>query len=168
MQSRTIRYQRAAVMRYDKDVSGALENEVALLELAPDRATMESAAELRQVVAKASPRAVFLSIALTESSGWRPHLFIREGLPVDRSLALPPDPIMLDVKIFAPIKHFQDWRVQEKLYAGTKELHRATILVALQGVAGQSYPCQAGALNAAGLRTNSGKHGPPTIYGNPA
>jgi len=49
------------------------------------------------------------------------------------------------------------WRVKEKSHSGTKELHRATILVALQEVAGQSDPRQAGALKAAGLRTNSGK-----------
>jgi len=157
MQSRTIRYQREAVMRYVKDVRGVLEREVALLELAPDRATTESAAELRQVVAKVSPHAIFISIAFTETRGWRPHPFIREDLPEDRTLALPPDPIMLDGKIFDPIQHFQDWRVQEKLHSGTKELHRATILAALQKVVGQSYPSQAEALNAGGLRTLSGK-----------
>ena len=156
-QSRTIRYQREVARRYVKEARGVIEREVALLELAPDRATQESAAELRQVVAKASPHAIFISIAFTETRGWRPHPFIREGLPEDRTLALPPDPIMLDGKVFDPIQHFQDWRVQEKLHSGIKELHRARILVALQEVAGQSYPSQAGALNAAGLRTNSGK-----------
>ncbi|WP_135433965.1 hypothetical protein [Pseudotabrizicola sediminis] len=157
MQSRTIRYQREAVMRYVKDVSGVLECEVALLELAPDRATPESASELRKIVVKASARATFISIAFTETRGWRPHPFIREGLPVDRTLALPPDPIMLDGKIFDPIQHFQNWREHEKLHSGTKELHRATILAALQEVNGRSFPTQAGALNAAGLRTFSGK-----------
>lgn len=156
-QSRTIRYQREVARRYVKNVLGVLEREVALLELAPDRATPESAAELGQVVAKASDRAIFISIAFTETRGWRPHPFIREGLPEDRTLALPPEPIMMDGKEFDPIQHFQEWRVQEKLHSGTKELHRASILVALQEVAGQSYPSQARALNTAGLRTSNGK-----------
>ena len=156
-QSRTIRYQREVVRRYVKDVHGFLEGEVALLELAPDRATPESAAELRQVVARASAQAVFVSIAFTETQGWRPHPFIREGLPTDRTLALPPDPVMLDGTSFDPIRHFKDWRIQEKAHSGAKDSHRGTILAVLQALAKQSYPSQANILNAAGLRTHGGK-----------
>ncbi|KXV23121.1 hypothetical protein, partial [Gluconobacter oxydans] len=42
MQSRTIRYQRDLIRQYVQDVQGVLEKEVALLELSPDRATLES------------------------------------------------------------------------------------------------------------------------------
>lgn len=156
-QSRTIRYQREVVRRYVKEVHGNMEREVALLELAPDRAIPESAAELRQIVAKASSRAIFVSVAFTETNGWRPHPFIRDGLPADRTLALPPDPIMLNGTSFDPIRHFKDWRAQEKAHSGTKGSHRGTILSILQAVSKQSYPSQAKTLNAAGLRTHSGK-----------
>jgi hypothetical protein len=156
-QSRTIRYQREVVRRYVKEAGGNMEREVALLELAPDRATPESAAELRQIVARASPRTIFVSIAFTETHGWRPHPFIREGLPIDRTLALPPDPITLNGTTFDPIRHFRDWRVEEKAHSGAKDSHRGTILAVLQTIAKQSYPSQAKVLNAAGLRTHGGK-----------
>lgn len=80
-QSRTIRYQREAVRRYVKEIGGVLAREVALLELAPDRATPESAAELAQVVASAAPEAIFVSVEFSESRGWRPLPFLRDGLP---------------------------------------------------------------------------------------
>lgn len=156
-QSRTIRYQREVVRRYVKESGGNMEREVALLELAPDRATPESAVELAQIVARASPRAIFISIAFTETQGWRPHPFIRDGLPTDRTLGLPPDPITLNGTTFDPIQHFKDWRVQEKAHSGAKGYHRETILAMLQAIPKQSYQSQAKILNAAGLRTHSGK-----------
>lgn len=156
-QSRTVRYQREVARRYVKEVRGDMEAEVALLELAPDRATPEAAAELHQVVARASRQAIFVSIAFTETQGWRPHPFIRDGLPLDRTLALPPDPVILDGKIFDPIQHFKDWRMQEKAHSGAKTSHRRTILAALQAVSDQSYQNQANNLNSAALRTQSGK-----------
>lgn len=157
-QSRTIRYQREVARRYVKDVHGNMEAEVALLELAPDRATPEAAAELHQVVARASRQAIFVSIAFTETQGWRPHPFIRDGLPLDRNLALPPDPVILDGTIFDPIRHFKDWRMQEKAHSAAKDAHRGTILAELQAVSEQSYPNQANTLNETGLRTQSGKN----------
>jgi hypothetical protein len=78
-------------------------------------------------------------------------------LPNDRTLALPPDPIRLNETTFDPIRHFKDWRALEKAHSGAKDSQRGTILAVLQGVAKQSYPSQAKTLNAAGLRTHSGK-----------
>lgn len=80
MQSRTIRYQREAVMRYVKDVRGVLEREVALLELAPDRATTESAAELRQVIAKVSPSCHLYQYSIHRNKGLATAPFHPRGL----------------------------------------------------------------------------------------
>ena len=155
-QSRTIRYQREAVRRYVKAVGGVLAYEVALLELAPDRATPESAAELAGVVARAPPEAIFVSVEFSESRGWRPHPFLRDGLPEGRTLALPPEPMLIDGQLFDPIRHFQGWRALEKAHSAGKAAHRAAILAALEGLP-EGWPARAATLNAAGCRTQGGK-----------
>lgn len=155
-QSRTICYQREVVRRYVREAGGVLEHEVALLELAPDRATPESATELARVVAGAAPEAIFISVEFSENRGWRPHPFLRDGLPLGRTLALPPEPILIEGQIFDPIQHFRGWRALEKAHSAGKAGHRAAILAALEGLP-EGWSSRAAALNAAGYRTNGGK-----------
>lgn len=157
-QSRTIRYQREIIRRFVRDADGILDHEVALMELAPDRATPESMAELEKTVASVSPAAIFLSVEFSETRGWRPHPFLRKGLPPDRTLALPPEPLLIDGALFDPISHFRQWRAQEKAHIGNKAQHRARVIEALRPVIDESYPNKAVFLNKAGIGTNGGRH----------
>ncbi|TWI35197.1 hypothetical protein [Paracoccus sulfuroxidans] len=156
-QSRTIHYQCDVIRRYVKEVGGELESEVSLLELAPDRATPESALSLRKVVTTASPEALFLSVEFSATRGWRPHPFIRDGLPSHRTLGLPPDPILMDGKLFDPADHFAKWRATEKGHVDSKSAHRDTVLDALRPQSSRSYQQLATDLNAKNLKTHGGK-----------
>lgn len=156
-QSRTIRYQRDVIRRYVKEVGGELEREVALLELAPDRATPESALALERIVATASSEAMFLSVEFSAERGWRPHPFIRDGLPSHRTLGLPPDPIPIDGKLFDPAAHFAEWRAAEKDHVQSKPAHRNAILKALEPHSNSTYQQLAADLNSNNLLTHGGK-----------
>ncbi|MFT8355469.1 MAG: hypothetical protein ABF617_12855 [Gluconobacter japonicus] len=157
MQSRTIRYQRDLIRQYVREVQGVLETEVALLELAPDRATPESLKILGDLVRQCSSQATFLSVDFTASQGWRPQPALGRGIPIERCLALAPDPLLMDGKLFDPQAHFRAWRQNEKAHAQSRPKHRQAILKALVGQEGLSWPKKADLLNAQDLRTHGGK-----------
>ncbi|MBF0871521.1 hypothetical protein [Gluconobacter japonicus] len=156
-QSRTIRYQRDLIRQYVREVHGVLEKEVALLELAPDRATPESLKILENLVRECSSQATFLSVDFTAAQGWRPQPALRQGIPIERCLALAPDPLLMDGKLFDPQAHFRAWRQNEKAHAQSRPKHRQAILKALVGQEGLSWPKKADLLNAQDLRTHGGK-----------
>lgn len=156
-QSRTIRYQRDLIRQYVREVHGVLEKEIALLELAPDRATPESLKILEHLVRQCSPQAMFLSVDFTAAQGWRPQPALRRGVPVERCLALAPDPLLMDGKLFDPQAHFRAWRQKEKAHVQSRPEHRQAVLEALVGQEGLSWPKKADLLNAQDLRTHGGK-----------
>lgn len=101
-----------------------------------------------------------------ELGNWRLHGPLREAVEEavvqdpDRVQWLAPDPVpMADMKggIFEPRRHFRRWRELESEHAGSKPEHRATILAHLKDCAGASFADQAKALEAAGLKTFTGK-----------
>lgn len=157
MKSRTIRYQRDLIRQYVRDVQGVLEKEVALLELAPDRATPESLKFLESLVCECSSQATFLSVDFTAIQGWRPQPALRQGIPIERCLALAPDPLLMDGKLFDPQAHFRAWRQREKAHVQSRPEHRQAVLRALVGQEGLSWPKKADLLNAQNLRTHGGK-----------
>lgn len=157
MKSRTIRYQRDLIRQYVREVQGVLEKEVALLELAPDRATPESLKILKDLVHECSPQATFLSVDFTASQGWRPQPALRQGIPIERCLALVPDPLLMDGKLFDPQAHFRAWRQKEKAHVQSRPEHRQAVLQALAGQEGLSWPKKVDLLNAQDLRTHGGK-----------
>ncbi|MFT9366610.1 MAG: hypothetical protein ABF572_13795 [Gluconobacter sp.] len=156
-QSRTIRYQRDLIRRYVREAHGVLEKEVALLELAPDRATPESLKILEDLVRQCSPQTTFLSVDFTAAQGWRPQPALRQGIPIERCLALAPDPLLMDGKLFDLQAHFRAWRQKEKAHVQSWPKHRETILKVLAGQEGLSWPKKADLLNAQNLRPHGGK-----------
>ncbi|WP_147061330.1 hypothetical protein [Kozakia baliensis] len=156
-QSRTIRYQRDLIRQYVRKVHGVLEKEVALLELAPDRATLESRKILEHLVRQCSPQATFLSVDFTAAQGWRPQPALRRGIPIERCLALAPDPLLMDEKLFDPQAHFRAWRQKEKAHVQSRPEHRQAVLQALAGQEVLSWPKKADLLNAQDLWTHGGK-----------
>ncbi|OUI80717.1 hypothetical protein HK22_04805 [Gluconobacter sp. DsW_056] len=157
VQSRTVRYQRDLIRQYVREVQGVLEKEVALLELAPDRATPESLKILTDLVHECSPQATFLSVDFTAIQGWRPQPALRRGIPIERCLALAPDPLLMDGKLFDPQAHFRAWRQKEKAHVQSGPEHRQAVLEALVGQEDLSWPKKADLLNAQDLRTHGGK-----------
>lgn len=105
-QSRTIRYQRDLLRRYVGEHNGVLEREVALLELSPDRATPESLQIIKYLMKTCSPDSTFLSVDFTAAQGWRPQPALGKGVASERCLALAPDPLIIDGKLFYKKEHF--------------------------------------------------------------
>jgi len=156
--SRTIRYQRDLVRRHVREEHGILAREMALLELAPDRATPESLGILEKLVRECPPQAVFISVDFSVAQGWRPQPSLRKGVPPERSYALSPDPLPIDGVIFDPRSHFRQWRHKEQQHISGKSAHRATILGALSECrTTASFAEKATQLDGLGLRTHGGR-----------
>lgn len=156
-QSRTIRYQRDLLRRYVREYNGVLEREVALLELSPDRATPESLQVIKHLVMTCSPDSTFLSVDFTAAQGWRPQPALGKGVPSERCLALAPDPLIIDGKLFDPQEHFQKWRKKENSHTQSKPQHRLAVLKALTGQESLSLRQKAVFLNEKKLLTHGGK-----------
>jgi hypothetical protein len=113
--SRTIRYQRAVVRRFVATEHGTLVEEIAFMDVQPDRATDIVREELRRRAAQYAGTASLVTVAFDEVRRWRHNPYLREaaaelGLDV---LPLPPEPITVDGTEFDPIRHFEDWRRQD-------------------------------------------------------
>lgn len=155
--SLTIRYQRDLARRYVRNERGCMVNEIAILELAPDRASPEGAAAVTHLVAKAPRESIFLTIDFSQKLGWRPHRFLWANLPHEHMLQLLPEPILIDGVVFDPIRHFRNWVSLDDEHKGDKDSHRARICAALADSPGSSWKEMARQLNAADLTTHGGR-----------
>ncbi len=159
--SRTIRYQRELARRYVAADRGTLLDEIAFIDVQPDRPTDMIRAELLAKVAKHAGRATLLYVRFEEIHLWRRNRFLPEtaqdlGLKI---LPLPPDPTLIDGELFDPILHFKQWRKRDegartllKLEAG-QELRLALAEIPEGNGRWQAI---AERLNGAGTRTSSG------------
>lgn len=151
--SRTIRYQRAQILRHAASQKRAVLAEAAFLENAADRGTIEVAEEIAAAVRK-RPDLTPILIDFAEPSGWRRHHELRERMISAGAEFLPAEPAFLDGQQFDPIQHFRSWAERWADHAGAKEEHRETILAALKGVPPTG---RATYLNSLGLLTHTGK-----------
>ncbi len=114
--SKTIRYQRERVRRYVAGGHGELVDEIAFMDVRPDRATEIVEAELKRRVSKYAGRAILLYVAFNEHHRWRHNPYLRaaaESIGIEL-LALSPEPIDLDGRSFDPIAHFTKWRSRDE------------------------------------------------------
>lgn len=151
--SRTIRYQRAQILRHAASQKRALLAEAAFLENAADRGTVEVAEEIAATVGK-RPDLTPILIDFSDPSGWRRHHELRERMISAGAEFLPAEPAFLDGQQFDPIQHFRSWAERWADHAGSKEEHRKTIFTALRNAPSAG---RAAYLNRFGLLTHTGK-----------
>lgn len=151
--SRTIRYQRAQILRHAASQKRAVRAEAAFLENAPDRGTVEVADEIAATVRK-RPDLTPILIDFSDPSGWRRHHELRERMVSAGAEFLPAEPAFVDGQQFDPVEHFRGWAEQWSEHAGSKEEHRETILAALKDVPPTGRVAY---LNDLGLLTHTGK-----------
>lgn len=157
-QSLTIHYQRDLARRHVRSAHGTMVREIALLELAPDRASPEAAVAVERLVETSANDAIFLTIDFAHEVNWRPHRFLWAALPPERMQALPPDPIPIDGRPFDPRLHFRAWQADDETPRAGKEDHRARMIAALAHQQDGSWAGKADHLNGLGLLTHGGKH----------
>lgn len=115
--SRTIRYQRDRVLLYLQENGGQLVDEIAFMDVRPDRATDTVRDVLqRNASAHAHTEVVLVVVAFEQTTYWRPNRFLENaaqtlGLTL---LRLPPDPVMIDNEVFDPARHFTAWRRRDE------------------------------------------------------
>ena len=131
--SRTIRYQRAQILRHAASQKRAIQAEAAFLENAADRGTVEVADEIAATVRK-RPDLTPILIDFSDPSGWRRHHELRERMVSAGAEFLPAEPAFVDGQQFDPVEHFRRWAEQWSDHAGSKEEHRETIMAALKDV----------------------------------
>lgn len=151
--SRTIRYQRAQVLRHAASRKRAVLAEAAFLENAADRGTLEVADEIADAVRK-RPDLTPVLVDFADPSGWRRHHELRSRMVSAGAEFLPAEPAFLDGQQFDPAEHFRNWAERWSEHAVSKEEHRETILTALKGAPPTG---RAAYLNSLGLLTHTGK-----------
>ena len=114
--SRTIRYQRERVRRYVTEEHSALVEEIAFMDMQPDRATEIVQEELRPIATKYAGLATLVYVAFDEVHRWRHNPYLANlhqtfGLDV---LPLSPEPVLIDGVEFDPIRHFAKWRETDR------------------------------------------------------
>lgn len=156
-QSLTIRYQRDLARRYVRSEHGRMIDEIALLELAPDRATREGVAAVARFVERVPADTIFLAVDFASVMNWRPHRFLWSALPSERTHTLPPDPLPIDGALFDPVRHFRTWQAKDEGHQSGKQDHRARVYAALEEVRERSFAQKAQHLNRLGLHTHGGR-----------
>ncbi|CAM3303088.1 hypothetical protein PANO111632_13215 [Paracoccus nototheniae] len=156
-QSLTIHYQRDLARRHVRVARGAMIREIALLELAPDRASQEAVMAIERLVETSAGDAIFLTVDFSHEVNWRPHRFLWAALPVERRQALTPDAMLIDGKAFNPSLHFRAWQSDDEAHRAGKDNHRSLLLAALAGREDRSWTEKADHLNGVDLRTHGGK-----------
>ena len=116
--SRTIRYQMERARRYVGENDGRLVEEIVFMDARPDRATEFVREPLdrarRSCVAH---RGILLYVEFDRDKFWRHNLPLRNCLRdwgESRAVPLPPDPLIIDGKLFNPGEHFQEWRDRDR------------------------------------------------------
>lgn len=123
--SRTIRYQRERVRHWVRENAGRLVHEIAFMDVRTDRATEVVRAELdRAKKACAGVPVSLLHVQFEQRNLWRTnhHLYDHAQEIGLNPVALSPDPMTIDGRLFDPIRHFETWRSDEKTQM--KELRR--------------------------------------------
>lgn len=156
-QSLTIRYQRDLARRHVRAEHGRMIDEIALLELAADRATRAGVAAIERFVEQAPTETIFLVVEFSSVMNWRPHRFLWSALPSERTHPLPPDPFPIDGTLYDPVRHFRTWQAEDEAHQSGKGDHRARVLVELADLANGSFAQKAQHLNSRGLRTHGGR-----------
>ena len=156
-QSLTIRYQRDLARRHVRTERGAMIREVALLELAPDRASQGAVMAIERLVETSAGNAIFLTIDFSREVNWRPHRFLWAALPEGRRQALTPDEMLIDGKAFNPRLHFRAWQSDNESHRAGKDDHRSLLLAALAGREDRSWIEKADHLNGLDMLTHGGK-----------
>lgn len=151
--SRTIRYQRAQILRHAASQKRAVLAEAAFLEAAADRGTIEVAEEIAATVRR-RPDLTPVLIDFSDPSGWRRHHELRERMISASAEFLPAEPAFLDGRRFDPIQHFRSWAERWSDHARSRVEHRETILAALRDAPPTG---RAAWLNDLGLLTHTGK-----------
>jgi hypothetical protein len=159
--SRTIRYQRERVRAYVAESRGRLVDEIAFIDMQPDRATDLVEGELRAKAAAHAGRATLLYVRFEETMHWRRNAYLLEaareiGLDV---LPLPPDPVSINGETFDPILHFRQWRECDEGARTRLKLHAAQGLRAALAAAPKGngrWQAAAEWLNAAKILTSRG------------
>lgn len=161
--SRTIRYQRERVRRYVAEARGELVDEVAFMDLRPDRGTGAVVEALKRVRERCTMGgATLLFVDFSEAFRWRPHRPLREYIEQQglNHLPLTPDPVPLDGQpCFDPIKHFAAWRQRD---GRRQERHEQALSELIAAVAASPkgpghYEAVANLLNACGQGTATGR-----------
>lgn len=156
-ESLTIRYQRDLARRHVRSARGVMIQEIALLELAPDRASREAVVAVERLVETSAGDAIFLTVDFSQDVNWRPHRFLWAALPRKRLLPLTPDQIPIDGKAFDPRLHFRAWQSDDEAHRAGKEDHRAWLLETLADQQNSSWAEKADYVNGLDLRTHGGK-----------
>ncbi len=164
--SRSIRYQRERVSRYVVAERGTMLDEIAFIDVQPDRATDLVESELRQRAAAHAGRATLLYVRFEETHHWRRNTHLThaaEELGL-RVLPLPPDPVEIDGEVFDPIRHFEQWRAEDtKTRSRLKLEARGALRQALAETpeGDGRWETIAERLNDAGVRTGTGARWTP-------
>lgn len=131
LESRTIRYQVERVRSWAKAEAIALTDEVAFLDVQPDRATEACKEALSRARSRCEgDKFELVYVDFAQVSFWRHNIHLidhAEELGFD-IIGLPPTPISMDGELFDPVEHFRRWR---KLEADTKSQFR---LAAAEGL----------------------------------
>ena len=151
--SRTIRYQREMVRRFVASERGILVDEIAFMDVQPDRATEIVREVLQQRAARYAGKAKLVTVTFDEVHRWRtnPYLWAAAaGFGIDIR-PLSPTPIVIDGVEFNPIEHFSTWRKQDQSAKARLEYE------ALQGLhaALAAVPAGKGRWNAMATRLNA-------------
>lgn len=158
--SRTIRYSRALVRAHVKQLGGVLRpgDELARIELAPDRGSPEIGAEFAALLHRAEAEGALVAIVdFSGHQGWRGHQFLSAHYGHLCCELIRADHDAVHLAGFNPWDHFEAWRDRTRAKIAAKPGHRAQVLTALAEIEGGSFPDRAKALNALDLRTHGGK-----------
>lgn len=157
-ESRTIRYQRELIRRHVRQAGGALHTEIALMEVAPDRATPEAMAELLRAVNRTPEEVTFIYVDFGAAYGWREHPYLRQALERRRAEPVYPDSMLIDGQNFDPVAHFRKWRDVEARRRALAPEHVNLVRMHLAECGASTLAAAADALNRADIRTPTGKH----------
>jgi hypothetical protein len=159
--SRTIRYQVERVRRWVKDNKGNLLREVVFMDVRPDRGTKAIQSEIGKLLTEAGKiSAGLVLVDFTQAFGWRPHGPLFDMiLQKDNCVLLPPEPMLLEGKLWDPVEHFRAWREVDFAHRSAKQQAKDTVLAAMTDlkVDGASYANIAQELNGMGVKTVNGR-----------
>ena len=161
-QSRTIRYQRDLVRHWVKGEGGELVAEEVFLELEPDRSSEQITHDLDRALKRCRiDEATLVLVDFSSSFGSRPHFRLWDRLRNSNveHMPLEPEPILIDGKMFDPIKHFRAWQEVKDAHVDAKPERKVALAEAIEqfDVENISNATIAEALNARGLTTTTGK-----------
>jgi hypothetical protein len=159
--SRTIRYQRERVSRFVAGERGTLVDEIAFMDVQPDRATDVVREVLRGKAARYAGTATLVTVAFDEAHRWRYNPYLLDAAEAFgfQLLPLSPDPVIIDGVEFNPARHFAHWRKQDRSTKTRLEyeaLHGLRAALVTMPPGDGRWQAIAARLNAGGVRTIRG------------